>query len=71
MPFIDRASLDPTERAALEMWTERQRTLEEVVRWGLLLRPPSLIVDVVVQDEYTHDVVMPYKNGLYLVYDTT
>ena len=48
-----------------------QRTLEEVVRWGLALRPPRVIERVVVQDEYTHDVVLPYADGVYLVYDTT
>jgi hypothetical protein len=26
---------------------------------------------VVVQDEYTHDVVLPWEDGVYLAYDTT
>jgi hypothetical protein len=30
-----------------------------------------MIEEVVIQDEYTHDVVMPYADGLYLVFDTT
>ena len=34
-------------------------TLEDVVRWGLSQTPPQLVADVVVQDEYTHDVVLP------------
>jgi hypothetical protein len=49
----------------------RHRTLEEVVRWSLVLTPPRLIARVVIQDEYTHDVVLPYADGVYLVYDTT
>ena len=49
----------------------RQQTLEEVVRWGLAHQPPRMIVSVVVQDEYTHDVVLRYADGVYLVYDTT
>ena len=49
----------------------RQRTLEEVVRWSLALAPPRLIARVVIQDEYTHDVVLPYAEGVFLVYDTT
>jgi hypothetical protein len=49
----------------------RQRTLEEVVRWSLALTPPRLIARVVIQDEYTHDVVLPYDDGVYLVYDAT
>lgn len=49
----------------------RHRTLEEVVRWSLSLAPPRLISRVVIQDEYTHDVVLTYEEGVYLVYDTT
>ncbi len=49
----------------------RHRTLEEVVRWSLALVPPRMIARVVIQDEYTHDVVLPYDEGVYLVYDTT
>jgi hypothetical protein len=48
-----------------------QKTLEDVVRWGLAQRPPRVVERVVVQDEYTHDVVIRYADGVYLVYDTT
>lgn len=46
-------------------------TLEEVVRWGLLQAVPRIILDVIVQDEYCHDVVMEWEGGLHLVFDTT
>jgi hypothetical protein len=58
-------------RRAIEALVTSQRTLEEVVRWGLALTPPRLVENVVVQDEYTHDVVMAHPAGVYLVYDTT
>ncbi len=45
--------------------------LADVVRWGMEADPVRLIVDVVVQDEYTHDVVLDYGEGLHLVFDTT
>jgi hypothetical protein len=48
-----------------------QKTLEDVVRWGLAQKPPRLVEDVLVQDEYTHDVVLRHASGVYLVYDTT
>lgn len=48
-----------------------QRTLEDVVRWGLAQRPPRLVCEVVVQDEYTHDVVIEHPSGVFLVYDAT
>jgi hypothetical protein len=46
-------------------------TLEDVVRWGLAQRPARLVARVVVQDEYTHDVVVPFGDGAFLVYDAT
>ena len=48
-----------------------QRTLEDVVRWGLSQTPIVVVSDVVVQDEYTHDVVIAHPHGAWLVYDTT
>ncbi|HZF55060.1 MAG TPA: hypothetical protein VE093_40695 [Polyangiaceae bacterium] len=71
MPLTLRASLDPEATASLEAVTGLFRTLEDVVRWALSGEPRRMIEEVVVQDEYTHDVVMPYADGLYLVFDTT
>jgi hypothetical protein len=31
---------------------------------------PHIVAEVVTQDEFTHDVIVPYKN-IFLVYDTT
>jgi hypothetical protein len=59
------------EMRAIEALVAAQETLEDVVRWGLSLSPPRIIADVVVQDEYTHDVVIAHPSGVYLVYDTT
>ena len=63
---IDEATL-----ASIEALVSSQKTMEEVVRWGLAQSPPRIVARVVVQDEYCHDVVMPYRGDLYLVYDTT
>lgn len=71
MDIDDRVGLDPLTLATLQREVGRQRTLDEVVRWALADTPPRLVADVVVQDEYTHDVVVPYRTGVYLVYDTT
>ena len=56
---------------AIEALIARQKTLEDVVAWALAQRPPRLVERVVVQDEYTHDLVIRYADGVYLVYDTT
>ena len=37
---------------------EQCDTLADAIRAGLGLAPPWIVVEVVVQDEYTHDVVM-------------
>jgi hypothetical protein len=58
-------------RHSVETLFARQKTLEDVVRWGLAKKPPRLVADVVVQDEYTHDVIMEYAPAVFLVYDTT
>jgi len=44
-------------------------TLEHVVKWSLT-QEPIQIGDVISQDEYTIDVVMPYQD-LWLVFDST
>lgn len=56
---------------AVEALVAGQKTLEDVIRWALARNPPCLVERVVVQDEYTHDVVLPWASGVYLVYDTT
>ena len=66
-----REGVAPAQLEGLAAMIARQQTLEDVVRWGLAHTPPRMIVRVVVQDEYTHDVVLHYADGVYLVYDTT
>ncbi len=46
-------------------------TLEEVIRWGLSQPTERMVLEVLVQDEYCHDVVMEWEHGLHLVFDTT
>jgi hypothetical protein len=48
---------------------EKLKTLEEVVAW-MHARGFSL-VEIVTQDEYTHDVVVAAEPPGYLVFDTT
>lgn len=45
--------------------------LEEVVRWSFARTPPRDITEVVVQDEFTHDVVIAWDDEIYLVFDAT
>ena len=54
---------------------EALHTLQDVVRWGLRRSPAWEVVEVVVQDEYCHDVVRAGprlgERQLYLCFDTT
>ena len=52
-----------------------QENLADVMSWALSSPSgtfiPSVVAEVIVQDEFTHDVVVPWRDGLVLVYDTT
>ncbi len=52
-----------------------QENLRDVMSWALSSPSgtfiPSVVGEVIVQDEFTHDVVVPWRDGLVLVYDTT
>lgn len=47
------------------------KTLEQVFRWALAQTPRLTPDDVVIQDEYTHDVLFAASDGSFLVIDTT
>lgn len=71
MWLIDNGVLTPERRAILEQQVLRLGSLQEVVRWGFALQPPGNVAEVVVQDEFSHDVVMQWNQGQYLAFDTT
>jgi len=47
------------------------KTLEDVFRWAVGRRERLLPGDVVIQDEYTHDVIFTAADGSSLVFDAT
>jgi hypothetical protein len=46
-------------------------TLEAVLRFGFTQRPAWELADVIVQDEFTHDVIIEGPAPAFLVFDTT
>lgn len=58
---------------ALEKQVKWLGTLGHVIPWGLAQNPPWLVADVVIQDEYTHDVILTSQgaDGPVLVLDCT
>ena len=69
-PLIEVARLDAAERDALERAIAGQTTLEQALDWARTLTPPRGVESVLTQDEYTHDVLIPYGTR-WLVYDTS
>lgn len=56
---LESAALPADAQALLDAEVLKLSMLQEVVRWAFSLTPPSNVCDVVVQDEFTHDVVIP------------
>ena len=75
MRIVNYANLSPEQLSRLESELARQQNLNDVMQWALAqpqgIFRPSIVADVVVQDEYTHDVIIPYRDNLFLVYDAT
>ncbi len=75
MRVINHAGLPAEEISRLERELSGQQNLNDVMKWALShprgIFIPPVVADVIVQDEFTHDVIVPYRDGLVLVYDTT
>lgn len=59
--------------ADIEAAVMKQENLLDVMRWATSDPDsfvPAVVANVVVQDEFTHDVIVPWRD-LVLVYDTT
>jgi hypothetical protein len=75
LTVINAAGIPSDTFAQLERELEGHSSLFDVLNWskheppGSLL--PQVIADVIIQDEYTHDVIVPWRDALVLVYDTT
>lgn len=72
--IVNRANLPIETLTALERELPRFGTLQEFVLWGARERPPVLLVETIALDEYTHDVIAPWRaqgNGLTLVLEST
>ncbi len=75
MRGANHANLSSDAVADIEAELSGQENLRDVMSWALSSRSgafiPSVVAEVIVQDEFTHDVVVPWRDGLVLVYDTT
>jgi hypothetical protein len=69
--LIELAATTPATLAALRSDLDAVRTLGDVLTWARTLAPPVPNPAVVTQDEYTHDVLVPWREGLVLAFDVT
>ena len=46
-------------------------TLADVLQWAREQQPARQVVEIVTQDEYTHDVVLPFDGSHFLAFDAT
>lgn len=74
MKITNLANLPENVFAELERELAKHLTLGQALTWASA-KPkgdflPQIVLEVVTQDEFTHDVIIPYKD-VFLVYDTT
>jgi hypothetical protein len=73
--ILNYANLSPDVIAEIEGELSEQHTLKDLMSWALSDSGkrfvPGVVKEVVVQDEFTHDVIVPWGPELVLVYDTT
>ena len=57
--------------ATLSNVVSKHQSLDQIFAWGRSQSPQVVPADVVKQDEFTHDVLVPLPDGNWLVYGTT
>ncbi len=55
----------------LQLAVADHATLERVLEWGRTHVPPRRVEEIITQDEFTHDVLVPLDNSQYLAYGVT
>ena len=75
MRVTNHTNMSAQAKAQLKRELMQQFNLAQVLKWaqshpeGIFIS--SVVAEVIVQDEFTRDVIIPYRGTWYLVYDTT
>jgi hypothetical protein len=70
----NRSNLSQKDFESITIELKDHRSLQDLLRWaerqpqGTLI--PGAIKELIVQDEFTHDIIVPWRN-LFIVYGTT
>lgn len=69
------SNLSPERIEELQQATARHAGMLEALNWAIAqsphISPMHIVANVVVQDEYTHDVILRAGDDAYLVYGTS
>ena len=71
LPLHDHADTPPGPLEFLRTTFTGFTTLGQLLDWGCDVDPPVHVEEIVAQDEYSHDVLVPLPDERYLVFDTT
>ena len=71
VPIENRAQLPEAEFARLAEAVAGHRSMKHAPDWLLGHAPPLELTDMVTQDEFSHDILVPFPPGRWLVYDST
>ncbi len=71
IPVENRANLPAAAFEPIRRAVEGQTTLQRALGWFFAQSPPLAPADLVPQDEFSYDLLVPYPGGLYLSYDTS
>lgn len=71
MKVENRASLPDDTLAVIESGLPESGTLMEFIGWGLTQHPPVVPVKDVALDEYSHEIIFGFRDGLILVLGST
>ncbi len=71
IPFAVYGSLTADELDGLVRELALQEGLDDVFAWGRRQSPPVQPADVIKQDEFTQDVLVPLPSGRWVVYGAT
>jgi len=71
VPVTNRGRISDAQLQKLAAELGPHTTLHHVLEWGFAQRPVRRVEEIVTQDEYTHDVLVPLDAPLYLAYDVS
>ena len=74
MQIVNQANLPADRFAEIRETIPHQENLKDLMAWAFSNSHDfcaTVVTEVIVQDEFTHDVVVPWRDRLFLVYDTT